>query len=46
MYVKCRGFNESALKCCTSEGSNFSNDILHPDCTPIGIPTDDKFYSR
>jgi len=40
-----RGFKDSILKCCSDDGHTLDNALLHPDCKPIVVPTDDKFYS-
>ena len=41
-----RGFNESLIKCCDEDGGALAEDLRHPDCRPIDIPTDDSFYSQ
>jgi hypothetical protein len=41
-----RGFNNSIIKCCSSDGKPLSKDLMHPDCAPINIPGSDAFYSQ
>lgn len=41
-----RGFRASIPKCCDEHGRQQTGDLLHPDCKPIDIPVDDRFYSR
>jgi len=41
-----RGFQQSIPKCCDESGRRQTSDLLHPDCMPIDIPIDDRFYSR
>ena len=43
-----RGFNRSLIRCCSENGKMLDNpdEFLHPDCVPINIPSDDRFYSQ
>ena len=43
-----RGFNRSLIRCCSEDGKMLENpdEFLHPDCAPIEIPSNDKFYSQ
>ncbi len=39
--------NGMGIQCCTAEGKLLNNtELLHPECLPIVIPTDDPFFSK
>ncbi len=40
-----RGFNGSAIKCCTPHGKPVPEDKTHPECRAIRVPDDDPFYA-
>lgn len=33
------------LPCCSKEVTGELDDLLHPECAPIDIPVDDRFFS-
>ncbi|KAK2704787.1 hypothetical protein QYM36_016995 [Artemia franciscana] len=38
--------NGSGIECCSSNGRMLPPSFLHPQCLPIEIPNNDRFYSR
>lgn len=37
---------ENSIECCTTRGTNLSPRYIHPFCSPVSIPTNDKFYAK
>lgn len=35
----------NTIECCSTEGSNLSPRYIHPFCSPISVPSNDKYYS-
>jgi len=41
-----RGFGDSTPSCCSTDGKPLDPALLHPDCRPIQIYNDDRFYTK
>ncbi|XP_012253358.2 uncharacterized protein LOC105684530 isoform X2 [Athalia rosae] len=40
-----RGFNGTVPQCCANGGAGFQPpEFMHPECLPIPVPTNDRFY--
>ncbi|KAJ8930106.1 hypothetical protein NQ314_017134 [Rhamnusium bicolor] len=37
---------EHSIDCCRPEGKNLSPRYIHPFCSPVSVPADDKYYAE